>query len=72
MPHQEGRGHYPHPYKRTKTQQRGKTNTKCRSGEKGPLDPVVPNRTILVSQGVNKQEEDKFLVFLNKNKDVFA
>jgi hypothetical protein len=37
-----------------------------------PLDPRVPNKTIMISQDLTSEEETELLSFLNKNSDVFT
>jgi hypothetical protein len=37
-----------------------------------PLDPRVPNKTIMISQDLTIEEKTELLLFLHKNDDVFA
>jgi hypothetical protein len=37
-----------------------------------PLDPRVPDRTIMISQDLSPKEKTEMLSFLDKNSDVFA
>jgi hypothetical protein len=37
-----------------------------------PLDPRVPNRTLMISQELSSEEEIELLSFLDKNNDVLA
>jgi hypothetical protein len=37
-----------------------------------PLDPRVPDKTVMISQDLTSNEETKLLPLLDKNNDVFA
>jgi hypothetical protein len=37
-----------------------------------PLDPRVPDKTVMISQDLTSGEEEELLLFLDKNSDVFA
>jgi hypothetical protein len=37
-----------------------------------PLDPMVPDKTIMISQDLSPREETKLISFLDKNSDVFT
>jgi hypothetical protein len=37
-----------------------------------PLDPATPNQTIIISEDLTSQDEEKLISCLSRNKDVFA
>jgi hypothetical protein len=37
-----------------------------------PLDPRVPDKTVMISQNLTSNDETELLSFLDKNNDVFA
>jgi hypothetical protein len=39
---------------------------------KVPLDPRVPDKVVMISQDLSSNEEDKLLLFLDRNSDVFV
>jgi hypothetical protein len=45
--------------------------TECKT-KRLPLDPTVPDKTVMISQDLTAKEETELLSFLDKNNDVFA
>jgi hypothetical protein len=37
-----------------------------------PLDPATPKQTVIISEDLTSQDEEKLLSYLSRNKDVFA
>jgi hypothetical protein len=37
-----------------------------------PLDPATPKQTVIISEDLTSQEEEKIISYLSRNKDVFA
>jgi hypothetical protein len=44
----------------------------CEETKRVPLDPLVPNKQVIVGTRFSQEEEDKLLEFLQSNKYVFA
>ena len=44
----------------------------CEDTKKLPLNPLVPNKQVIIRIGLSQEEEDKLMEFLCSNKDVFA
>ena len=44
----------------------------CEDTKRVPLDPLVPNKQVIIGTRLSQEEEDKLIEFLRSNKDVFA
>jgi hypothetical protein len=44
----------------------------CEETKRVPLDPLVPDKQVIIGTGLSQEEEDKLMEFLYSNKDVFA
>ena len=44
----------------------------CEETKRVPLDPLVPDKQVIIGTGLSQEEEDKLMEFLRSNKDVFA
>jgi hypothetical protein len=53
--------------KKVKAQLQRKNGTKI-----VPLDPATPKQTVVISEDLTSQDEEKLISYLSKNKDIFA
>jgi hypothetical protein len=50
-----------------------KAQLQCNDGTKTvPLDPATPKQTVIISEDLTSQDEEKLISCLSRNKDVFA
>ena len=44
----------------------------CEETKRVPLDPLVPNKQVIIGTRLSQEEENKLVEFLWSNKDIFA
>ena len=44
----------------------------CEETKRVPLDPLVPNKQVIIGTRLSQEEEDKLVEFLRSNKDIFV
>ena len=44
----------------------------CEETKRVPLDPLVPDKQVIIGTKLSQEEEDKFVEFFQSNKDIFA
>ena len=44
----------------------------CEETKRLPLDPLVPDKQVVIGIGLSQEEEDKLVEFLRSNEDIFA
>jgi hypothetical protein len=44
----------------------------CEETKRVPLDPLVPDKQVIIDTKLSQQEEDKLVEFIQSNKDIFA
>jgi hypothetical protein len=58
---------------RPTTNEKVKAQLQSNDGTKAvPLDPATPKQTVIISEDLNSQDEEKLISCLSRNKDVFA
>jgi hypothetical protein len=58
---------------RPTTDEKVKAQLQSNDGTKAvPLDPTTPKKTIIISEDLNSQDEEKLISCLSRNKDIFA
>jgi hypothetical protein len=58
---------------RPSTNENEKAQLQSNDGTKTvPLDPATPKQTVIISEDLTSQEEEKLISCLSRNKDVFA
>jgi transcriptional/translational regulatory protein YebC/TACO1 len=58
---------------RPTTNKKVKAQLQSNNGTKTvPLDPATPKQTVVISEDLTLQDEEKLISYLSRNKDVFA